>query len=113
MLTDFFGNIFTFGVLIAEDYWRKECNPYGIMSDKKLRDRLIWVTLLLGVYCRPPDQEEEGNAAFYTQLKVATQSQALVIMGDFNHPHVCWKDHAARHMQSRRWMTFPWSRRTV
>jgi len=22
-------------------------------------------------------------------------------MGDFNHPDVCWEDHAARHTQSR------------
>jgi len=25
-------------------------------------------------------------------------------MGDFNHPDICWKDHTARHKQSRRFL---------
>ncbi|KAM6381950.1 uncharacterized protein FN964_003655 [Alca torda] len=52
--------------------------------------------------CRPPDQDGETDEAFYRQLKVASQSQALVLMGDFNHPDICWEDHTARHGQSRR-----------
>ena len=44
---------------------------------------------VVGVYYRPPDQEEEVDEAFYRQLKVASQSQALVLMGDFNHPDIC------------------------
>jgi len=36
----------------------------------------------VGVYYRPPDQEEEGDETCYRQLKVASQSQALVLMGD-------------------------------
>lgn len=39
---------------------------------------LTWVTLV-DVYYRPPDQEV--NDAFYRELKVASQSQALVLMG--------------------------------
>jgi len=38
------------------------------------------------------------------QLKVASQSQALVLMGDFNHPDISWEDHTARHTQSRRFL---------
>jgi len=38
------------------------------------------------------------------QLKVASQSQTLVFMGDFNHPEICWEDHTARHAQSRRFL---------
>jgi len=34
----------------------------------------------MGIYYRPPDQEEEADEAFYRQLKVASQSQALVLM---------------------------------
>ncbi|GAB0206733.1 mitochondrial enolase superfamily member 1, partial [Grus japonensis] len=34
----------------------------------------------------PPDQEEEVDEAFYRQLEVASRSQALVRMGDLNHP---------------------------
>jgi len=44
---------------------------------------------VMSVYYRPPDQAEEVAEAFYRQLKVTSQSQALVLMGDFNHPDVC------------------------
>ncbi|GAB0208110.1 PDZ domain-containing protein 2 [Grus japonensis] len=53
---------------------------------------------------RPPYQEEEVDEAFYRQLEVASRSQALVLMGDFNHPDICWKGNAARHTQSRRFL---------
>jgi len=56
------------------------------------------------VYYRPPDQEEEVDEAFYKQLQAASQSQALVLMGDFNHPDISWEDHTTRHMQSRRFL---------
>ena len=56
----------------------------------------------MGVYYRPPDQEEEVDEAFYKQLQVASQSQ--VLMGDFNHPDISWEDHTARQTQSRRFL---------
>jgi len=59
---------------------------------------------VVGVSYRPPDQEEQVDEPFYRQLKVASPSQALVIMGDFSHPDNCWKDNAARHTQSRRFL---------
>jgi len=58
----------------------------------------------VGVHYRPPDQEEEIDEAFYRQMKVASQSQALVLMGDFNHPDISWEDHTARLTQSRRFL---------
>jgi len=58
--------------------------------------------ITVGVYYRPPDQDEEVDEAFYRQLKGASQSQALVLMGDFNHPDISWEGHTARHTQSRR-----------
>jgi len=60
--------------------------------------------ITVGVYYRPPDLEEEVDEAFYRQLQAASQSQALVLMGDFNHPDISWEDHTARHMQSRRFL---------
>jgi len=60
--------------------------------------------IIVGVYYRPPDQEEEIDEAFYRQLKVASQSQALVLVGDFNHPDISWEYHTARHTQSRRYL---------
>ncbi|GAB0209615.1 hypothetical protein GRJ2_003427200 [Grus japonensis] len=59
---------------------------------------------VVGVYYRPPDQEEEVDEAFYRQLEVALRSQALVLMGDFNHPDICWKSNTAKHAQSRRFL---------
>ncbi|GAB0209598.1 mitochondrial enolase superfamily member 1 [Grus japonensis] len=59
---------------------------------------------VVGVYYRPPDQEEEVDEAFYRQLEVASRSQALVLMGDFNHPDICWKSNTAKHAQSRRFL---------
>ncbi|KAJ7414022.1 hypothetical protein WISP_86763 [Willisornis vidua] len=43
----------------------------------------------VGVYYRPPDQEEEVCMAFYGQLEIALWSQALVLLGNFNHPDIC------------------------
>ena len=60
--------------------------------------------VIVGVYYRPPDQEEEVSEAFYKELKAASQSQALVLLRDFNHPDISWEDHTARHMQSRRFL---------
>jgi len=60
--------------------------------------------IIVGVHYRPPDQEEEVDEAFYRQLQVASQSQAMVVMRDFNHPDFNWEDHTARHMQSWRFL---------
>ena len=38
----------------------------------------------------------------YRQIGTASCSQALVFMGDFNHPDICWRNGTARHKQSRR-----------
>ncbi|PKU46621.1 rna-directed dna polymerase from mobile element jockey- hypothetical protein [Limosa lapponica baueri] len=67
-----------------------------IKGQAKMRETVV------GVYYRPPDQDGEADEAFYSQLKVASQSQALVLMGDFNHSDICWEGYAARHVQSRR-----------
>ncbi|PKU28282.1 glycerol kinase [Limosa lapponica baueri] len=59
---------------------------------------------VVGVYYRPPDQDGEADEALYRQLKVALQSQALVLLGDFNHPDTCWEGYTARHVQSRKFL---------
>ncbi|PKU44302.1 rna-directed dna polymerase from mobile element jockey-like [Limosa lapponica baueri] len=46
-----------------------------IKGQANMRDTVV------GVYYRPPDQDGEADEAFYSQLKVASQSQALVLMG--------------------------------
>ncbi|PKU35565.1 rna-directed dna polymerase from mobile element jockey-like [Limosa lapponica baueri] len=59
---------------------------------------------VVGVYYRPPDQDGEVDEAFYNQLQVASQSQALVLVGDFNYPDICWKGYTARNIQSKRFL---------
>ncbi|GAB0205364.1 hypothetical protein GRJ2_003002000 [Grus japonensis] len=59
---------------------------------------------VVGVYYRPPDQEEEVNEAFYRELEVASRSLAFIFIGDFNCPDICWKGNTARHAQSRRFL---------
>jgi len=83
------------------------------LGEDEERVESLWVRIrgqvhkgdaIVDVYYRPPDQDEEVDGACYRQLKVASQSQALVLMGDFNHPDICWKDHTARHTQSRKFL---------
>ncbi|GAB0176265.1 mitochondrial enolase superfamily member 1 [Grus japonensis] len=39
--------------------------------------------------------------ALYRQIGAAAHSQALVLMGDFNHSDICWRDNTAGHKQYR------------
>jgi len=78
-----------------------ECIELGRGANEE-RFESLWVRIkgqahtsdiTVGVYYRPPDQEEEEvDEAFYRQLQAASQSQALVLMGDFNHPDISWED---------------------
>jgi len=89
-----------------------ECIELDLGSDEE-RVESLWIRIkgqphignvIVGVYYRPPDQEEEADEAFYRQLQVASQSKALVFMGDFNHPDISWEDYTARQAQSRRFL---------
>jgi len=46
----------------------------------------------------------EVNEALYRQIGAASQSQTVVLMGDFNLPDICWWDNTARHKQSKRFL---------
>jgi len=89
-----------------------ECIELGLGANEE-RVESLWVRIkgqahtgdiTVGVYYRPPDQEDEVDEAFYRQLKAASQSQALVLMGDVNHPDISWEDHTARQVQSSRFL---------
>ena len=77
-----------------------ECIELCLGVDEE-RAETLWVRIkgqahmgdvIMGEYYRPPDQEEEvEEEAFYRQLQVASQSQALVLTGDFNHPDIAGK----------------------
>ena len=92
-MVSFSGNREQMGIL--------ECIELGLGANEEWVESL-WVRIkgqahkgdiTVGVYHRPLDQEEEIDEAFYRQLQAASQSQALVLMGDFNHPDISWEDH--------------------
>ena len=59
---------------------------------------------MVGVCYRPPDQEEAVDEAFLLQLQEVSHLQALVLMGDFNHPDICWDSGMAGGRQSGRFL---------
>ncbi|KAK4831262.1 hypothetical protein QYF61_016732 [Mycteria americana] len=52
----------------------------------------------------PLSQEDQVDEALCRQIGAASGSQALVFMGDFNHPDTCWRDNAAGHKKSGRFL---------
>ncbi|CAM5117140.1 unnamed protein product [Natator depressus] len=60
--------------------------------------------VVVGVCYRPPDQGDEVDEAFFRQLAEATRSHALVLMGDFNFPDICWESNTVVHRQSRKFL---------
>jgi len=47
--------------------------------------------VVIGVYYRPSDQAEPADETFFLHLQEALHSQTLILLGDFNHPNICWK----------------------
>lgn len=43
--------------------------------------------VIVGVYCRPPDQDEQVDEMFFEELEVASHSQAMVLVGE---PQAMW-----------------------
>ncbi|GAB0189153.1 mitochondrial enolase superfamily member 1 [Grus japonensis] len=67
--------------------------------------RRAWARdIIVGVCYRPPDQGDRADEALYRQIEAASRSQALVLMGDFNNPDICWRDNTAEHKQSRKFL---------
>ncbi|KAK4808573.1 hypothetical protein QYF61_009876 [Mycteria americana] len=91
----------------------RECFDCVELGDYDDKVKCLWVRVrgkakkadtLLGVCYRPPNQDEEADEAFYKQLAGVSQSLALVLMGNFNLPDVCWKYNTAERKQSRRFL---------
>ena len=59
---------------------------------------------MVAVYNRPPDQGEPVDEAFLLQLQEVSRSEALVLMGDFSYPDICWDSSTAGGTQSRRFL---------
>lgn len=45
---------------------------------------------------------EELVAALYRQIGTASHSRAAILMENFNHPDICWRDSSAGNKQARR-----------
>ncbi|KAK4806238.1 LOW QUALITY PROTEIN: hypothetical protein QYF61_013382 [Mycteria americana] len=91
----------------------RECLDSLELDDGDDRVECLWVRIrgkankadiVVGVCYRPPNQDEETDELFYKQLGEASQSPALVLVGDFNLPDVCWKYNTAEGKQSRRFL---------
>ncbi|KAK4806819.1 hypothetical protein QYF61_005615 [Mycteria americana] len=70
----------------------------------RIRGKANKADIVVGVCYRPPNQDEETDELFYEQLGEASRSLALVLVGDFNLPDVCWKYNTAERKQSRRFL---------
>lgn len=70
----------------------------------KNRGKAKKTDIVVGVCYRLPNQDEEGDEIFYKQLGEVSQLLALVLMGDFSLPVVCWKYNTAERKQSRRFL---------
>ena len=46
------------------------------------------------------------DKVFYEQLAEVKQSPALVLMGDFNFPDICWEHNTVQKKQSRRFLEY-------
>ncbi|KAK4810556.1 hypothetical protein QYF61_004519 [Mycteria americana] len=91
----------------------RECLDSLELDDGDDRVECLWVRIrgkankadiVVGVCYRPPNQDEETDELFYKQLGEASRSLALVLVGDFNLPEVCWKYNTAERKQSRRFL---------
>ncbi|GAB0202630.1 hypothetical protein GRJ2_002728600 [Grus japonensis] len=82
----------------------KDCDDKVKCLWVRMRGKANKADILLGVCYRPPNQDEEADEAFYKGLAEVSQSLALVLVGDFNLPDVCWKYNTAERKQSRRFL---------
>ncbi|KAK4823577.1 LOW QUALITY PROTEIN: hypothetical protein QYF61_003581 [Mycteria americana] len=91
----------------------RECLDSLELDDGDDRVECLWVRIrgkankadiVVGICYRPPNQDEETDELFYKQLGEASRSLALVLVGDFNLPDVCWKYNTAERKQSRRFL---------
>jgi len=58
---------------------------------------ILWVRIkertgegdtVVGIFCRPPDQEQQVDEALNREIGAASHSQAVILMEDFNHPTI-------------------------
>jgi len=65
----------------------------------RIRGKANKADMLVGVCYRPLNQDEDTDEIFCKQLGVVSQLLAVVLMGNFNLPDVCWKYNTAEAVQ--------------
>ena len=51
---------------------------------------------MLGVYYRPPNCQREIEEQIWRQILARCKTHRLVVVGDFNFPHIDWNSFSAR-----------------
>jgi len=97
------------GVALCEKKWTEyeELSPKNSHEQAeslwgRIRDRGIKGNLEVDVYYRLPNQGEHADKDFLLHLQEASRSQALNLLGNFDHINICWKSNAVICRQSRR-----------
>ncbi|TRZ07325.1 hypothetical protein HGM15179_019139 [Zosterops borbonicus] len=93
-------------------YIKKVFDSIGIETNEdgveclwvRIKGKANKADILLGVCYRPRNQEEEVDNLFYKQLETVSGSSALVLVGDFNLPDICWELNTAEKGQSRKFL---------
>ena len=67
-------------------------------------ERKVGADVIVQVCYRPSNQEDGADEALFRQVGATSRSQVQVLVGDFNHPNICWRDNTAGHKQSRRFL---------
>ena len=70
----------------------------------RIRGKACRCDILLMVSYRPPNQDELMGEAFYEQLTEVARSPALILLGDFNLPDICWEYNKEQRKQSKRFL---------
>ena len=58
----------------------------------------------MGVYYRPPNQDDNNNELFFEEIRHTLRPTTLVLTGEFNLPEVNWVYHTANTSRSRRFL---------
>ncbi|GAB0205517.1 hypothetical protein GRJ2_003017300 [Grus japonensis] len=89
-----------------------DCMELHLGMDEELTENL-WVRIkgsagtrdiIVGICHRPFDEGDRVDEALYRQIGAASCSQALVLMEDFKHPDICWRDNTVGHKQCTRFL---------
>ena len=70
----------------------------------RVKGRTAMGDITVEICYTPPDQEDSVDEVLYRQIETASCLQALVLMGNFNHPDICWRNGTAQHKESRRFL---------